>query len=191
MRETKMNDELRVFDGAVAIVTGGASGIGEQFAASLASRGARVTIADLDEELGARVAERLRSEGGDVHARAVDVSDHRAVKDLVQAVVGEHGRIDYMLNLAGILYAGEALDHTIEEWNRVLDVNIRGVVNGVESVYPIMVDQGFGHIVNMSSTAGFVPFYNVPYTASRFAVVGMTLALRDVGFLDGVRVNLL
>jgi NAD(P)-dependent dehydrogenase (short-subunit alcohol dehydrogenase family) len=184
-------DGLRIYDGAVAIVTGGASGMGECFAVELAARGASVVIADLDGELAAKVATGIREGGGDATHVKLDVSDHVAVKTLVEDTVTRHGRLDFMFNLVGIIYSGSALDHSIEDWYRVLDVGIRGVVNGVDAAYPVMVEQGFGHIVNMSSIEGLVPFYNVPYSATRFAVVGLSLTLRAEASLHGVRVTLL
>lgn len=166
-----MNDSpnagIRVYDGAVAIVTGGASGIGRAFASELAANGAEVVIADLDSELGAITATEIRERGGKATFVVLDVSDHAAMRALVTETVVRHGRLDFIFNTVGIIFSGTALDHGIDDWNRVLDVNIRGVVNGIEAAYPIMVEQGFGHIVNMSSVAGLVPFYNVPYTASR------------------------
>ncbi|MFM7184137.1 MAG: SDR family NAD(P)-dependent oxidoreductase [Planctomycetota bacterium] len=182
---------LRVYDGAVAIVTGGASGIGEALAVELAARRASVIVADRDGEGAAAVAGTIQARGGDATAARVDVSDHAAVKELVRQTVTRHGRLDFMFNLVGIIYTGTALDHSIDDWNRILDVNVRGVANGVEVAYPIMTAQGFGHIVNMSSTAGLVHFYNVPYTASRFAVVGLSLTLRGEASMHGVRVTLL
>lgn len=182
---------LRTFHGAVAIITGGASGIGEAFALELASRGAIVVIADLDGGLAAQVAGTIREKGGDATHTLIDVSDYAAMSELVTETFCRHGRLDFMFNLVGIIYSGTALDYSIEDWSRVLDVNIRGVVNGVQAAYPVMVEQGFGHVVNMSSMAGLVPFYNVPYTASRFAVVGLTLSLRQEASMLGVRVTLL
>ena len=182
---------LRIYDGAVAIVTGGASGIGEALAAELAARQASVVVADLDEERAAQVVGRIQARGGAATRALLDVSDHAAVKALVRETVARHGRLDFMFNLVGVVYTGTALDHSIDDWNRILDVNVRGVVNGVEVAYPIMAEQGFGHIVNMSSVAGLVPFYNPPYPASRFAVVGLSLTLRGEASMKGVRVTLL
>ena len=182
---------LRIYEGAVAIVTGGASGIGEALAVELAARRASVVVADLDGERAAQVVARIQARGGEATHALLDVSDHAAVQALVRETVARHGRLDFMFNLVGIIYTGTALDHSIDDWNRVLDVNLRGVVNGVEVAYPIMVERGFGHIVNMSSMAGLVPFYNVPYTASRYAVVGLSLTLRGEASMNGLRVTLL
>jgi NAD(P)-dependent dehydrogenase (short-subunit alcohol dehydrogenase family) len=182
---------LRIYDGAVAIVTGGASGIGEALAVGLAARRASVIVADLDGERAAKVVGMIQARGGDATHALLDVSDYAAVKALVRETVARRGRLDFMFNLVGIIYTGTALDHSIDDWNRILDVNVRGVANGVEVAYPIMAGQGFGHIVNMSSAAGLVPFYNVPYTASRFAVVGLSLTLRGEASMNGVRVTLL
>lgn len=175
----------------VAVVTGGASGIGYALAGALVARGDIVTIADLDRAGAVQAAERLGSRHGvHVNGAGVDVCDATAVASLVESVRDRHGRIDLMFNNAGIAVNGSAEEHTLEHWNRAVDVNLRGVVHGVHAAYPIMLEQGFGHIVNTASLAGLVPSPNKPaYTATKSAVVGLSLALRTEAASRGVRVS--
>ncbi|MFC4061275.1 SDR family NAD(P)-dependent oxidoreductase [Planomonospora corallina] len=166
-------------------MTGGASGIGRAVCRELSRRGAYVVAADVD---GAG-AERTAKEFGCASAE-LDVTDARAVRDLVTRVRGEHGRLDFMFNNAGIAVGGTTDELTLEHWDRTIDVNLRGVVHGVHAAYPVMVEQGFGHIVNTASLAGLTPApLMLPYTATKHAVVGLSLALRAEARAHGVRVS--
>jgi len=148
---------LRTFAGAVAIVTGGASGIGRALGEALARRGAWVVLADLQVDQATEIAIRIREGGGRANAEALDVTDFLATNRLIQNKFQSAGRLDYVFNVAGIGIVGEARYYELEDWYRVLDVNLRGVVHGVQAAYPIMLRQGFGHIVNMASGAGLWP----------------------------------
>ncbi|MEV0967900.1 SDR family oxidoreductase [Microtetraspora glauca] len=166
-----------------AVITGGASGIGRAVARALVARGLHVTIADI------RHAEKAAGDLGCAHA-TLDVTDASAVRDLLGAVRDEHGRLDYVFNNAGIAIGGYADELTLDHWNAAIDVNLRGVVHGVHAAYPIMVRQGFGHIVNTASLAGLTPApMMAPYTATKHAVVGLSLALRAEAAAKGVRVS--
>nr|BFE81638.1 hypothetical protein GCM10020093_042390 [Planobispora longispora] len=135
-----------------AIVTGGASGIGRAVCRELSRRGMHVVAADIDEA----GAERTAKEFGCASA-GLDVTDARAVRDLVRRVKDERGRLDFMFNNAGIAVGGTTDELTLDHWNRTIDVNLRGVVHGVHAAYPIMLEQGRGHIVNTASLAGLTP----------------------------------
>lgn len=187
-----MSDGLRVFDGAVAIVSGGASGIGRALATALARRGAHVVLADLQTDLAEEVAAGILSAGGKASVAQLDVTDYAATNTLVQQTVQEHGRLDYIFNNAGIGIGGVVQLYEIEDWYRVLDVNLRGVVNGVQAAYKVMCDQGFGHIVNTASMAGLIPSPSiVSYGTSKHAVVGLSTSLRVEAEAHGVRVSAL
>jgi NAD(P)-dependent dehydrogenase (short-subunit alcohol dehydrogenase family) len=188
----KMNESLRTFKGAVAIVTGGASGIGRAMGEALARRGARVVLADLQVELAREVAARIRENGGQATAEELDVADSTATKRLVEDTFRREQRLDYIFNNAGIGIIGEARLYQLEDWNRVLDINLRGVIHGVQATYPIMLRQGFGHIVNTASLAGLFPYpLVVGYCATKHAVVGLSTALRIEAAPAGVRVSVL
>jgi NAD(P)-dependent dehydrogenase (short-subunit alcohol dehydrogenase family) len=171
----------------IAIVTGGASGIGRAIATALVARGDRVTVADLDKEGADKVAERL---GKNATSAALDVTDAEAVGALYRSVKEEHGRLDLVFNNAGIAVGGMTEELTLDHWNKTIDVNLRGVVHGVHAAYPIMLGQGHGHIVNTASLAGLTPApMMLPYTATKHAVVGLSLGLRAEGAGRGVKVS--
>jgi NAD(P)-dependent dehydrogenase (short-subunit alcohol dehydrogenase family) len=176
-----------------AIVTGGASGIGRAIAAELVARGADVVIADVNAE-AARLAAKQLTETlpGTATAAELDVRDAGAVRATYRETADRHGRLDLVFNNAGIAVGGLAEEFTLEHWDRTIDVNLRGVVHGVQAAYPIMLEQGGGHIVNTASLAGLVlPAIMGPYTATKYAVVGLSMALRAEGASRGVRVSAL
>jgi NAD(P)-dependent dehydrogenase (short-subunit alcohol dehydrogenase family) len=173
----------------IAIVTGGASGIGRAIATALVARGDIVTVADLDKTGADNVAEKLSAHGTAVSA-ALDVTDAEAVAALYRSVKEEHGRLDLVFNNAGIAVGGMTEELTLDHWNKTIDVNLRGVVHGVHAAYPIMLGQGHGHIVNTASLAGLTPApMMLPYTATKHAVVGLSLGLRAEGAGRGVKVS--
>lgn len=178
------------FHDKVAIVTGGASGIGRAVCLALGARRASVTVADRDEPGAEAVAAAIRAGGGVARAARLDVSDAAAVQALVDETAAREGRLDLMFNNAGIAIFGEERSVSLEDWRRVLDVNLFGVLHGVRAAYPLMVRQGSGHIVNTASLAGLFPYGGqISYTTSKFAVVGLSHALRAEGAGLGVRVS--
>lgn len=171
------------FYGKTAIVTGGASGIGKSLTRLLVAQGARVLIADISGVQSA--AQELGCEG-----TALDVTDQVAVKRCVEDFAKSQGGLDYIFNNAGILVAGDAKDMSYDDWNNVININLKGVIHGVFAAYPIMIQQGYGHIVNTGSLAGLLPSPTaVPYCASKFAVVGLTQSLRAEARRYGVKVS--
>ena len=160
----------------IAIVTGGGSGIGEALSRALVARGDKVVVADIDGAAAERVASSL---GALASAAKVDVRDADAVKALVDDTVNEHGRLDLIFNNAGIGVGGDTLELTNAHWDRIIDINLRGVVYGVQAAYPVMARQKSGHIINTASVAGLTaPAFMAPYVATKHAVVGLSLALR-------------
>ncbi len=186
------NNSLRTFNGAVAIVTGGASGIGRALGEALARKGAEVVLADRQVELAEEVAAGIRAAGGKATAAELDVTDFDAVDRLVQETWGTRGRLDYFFNNAGIGIGGEVLDYQVDDWHQVFAVNITGVAHGVQAAYPVMARQGFGHIVNTASMAGLMPTPQlISYGAAKHAVVGLSTSLRVEAADAGVRVSVL
>lgn len=186
------NKMIRIFDGATAIVTGGASGIGRALAEELARRGCEVVLADLQIELAEEVASGIRISGGKATAVEVDVTNFPAVDQLVQETVKRTGRLDYLFNNAGISIIGSLHRYTIEDWNQIINTNLCGEVNGVQAAYKIMAGQGFGHIVNTSSMTGLVPSpATIAYAATKYALVGLSVSLRSQAEGIGVRVSVL
>jgi len=183
---------IRVFAGATAVVTGAASGIGRALAEALAARGSDVVLADLQIALAEEAAAGIRAAGGKAEALELDVVDCAAVESVLRATVERTGRLDFMFNNAGIGVGGPVARHTIEDWRRVLDVNLRGVVNGVQASYRIMLEQGFGHIVNTASMAGLGATPGaVSYATAKHAVVGLSKSLRAEAAAEGIRVSVL
>jgi NAD(P)-dependent dehydrogenase (short-subunit alcohol dehydrogenase family) len=174
-----------------SIVTGAASGIGHALAAALVERGHHVVLADVDDGVHA-VADTLAATGpGSARSVVVDVADADAVDDLVRGSHRDHGRLDQLFNNAGIGPFGEPEELTLAHWNRTIDVNLRGVIHGCHAAYPLMKDQGFGHIINTASLAGLVGGLATaaPYAATKYGVVGLSLALHVAGADHGVGVH--
>ena len=181
---------MQRFENAVAIVTGGGMGLGEALCEELARRGATVVVADVDSDAARQVAGRLEQSGRPALAVRIDVADEAEVAQLIESTVAEYGRVDYMINNAGIAIGGDSRDLSIQQWRRVLDVDLLGVVNGTVHAYRVMARQGHGHIVNISSLSGLVPQPgNVPYCTSKHGIVGLSLSLRAEGADLGVKVS--
>jgi NAD(P)-dependent dehydrogenase (short-subunit alcohol dehydrogenase family) len=176
---------------SIAIVTGGASGIGRAIAAALAKRGDTVIVADRNITGAEEVAETLnRTLAGKVFAAELDVTDPAAVTELYESVARDHGSLDLAFQNAGIAVAGLAEELTLDHWNRAIDINLRGVIYGVDAAYRIMIKQRSGHIVNTASLAGLVPMpIGIPYTATKHAVVGLSLGLRAEAAGNNVKVS--
>ncbi|OGP82992.1 MAG: short-chain dehydrogenase [Deltaproteobacteria bacterium RBG_16_54_11] len=184
------NKTIRIFDGATAIITGGASGIGRALAEELAKRGCEVMVVDLQIALAQEVAAKIRASGGKAKAAKVDVTDFPAMRKLVKETVKRFGRLDYIFNNAGIVIGGGVNLYGIADWHKVIDVNLCGVINGIQAAYRIMLEQGFGHIVNTASMAGFMPGPgNTVYTMTKHGVVGLSTSLRGEAAQMGVRVS--
>ncbi|HVB94114.1 MAG TPA: SDR family oxidoreductase [Acidimicrobiales bacterium] len=184
--------QRRHFEGKVAIVTGAASGIGKAMATELVDRGATVVVSDIAGEGSAAVAESLARRAGATRAVAatLDVTDAVAVDDLVGRTAAEHGGLDLLFNNAGIGIGGEVSQLSAAHWQRVIDVNLWSVINGVNAAYPRMIAQGRGHIVNTASLSGLLPSpMLVPYSTTKHAVVGLSVGLRMEAAAHGVKVS--
>ena len=170
------------FAGKHALVTGAGSGIGAALCRALAAAGAEVMCTDID---GAAAERTAQSIGG--RWAALDVTDAAAVQAAVDGVVDRAGRLDLLFNNAGIVWGGDTELLTLDQWNAIIDVNIRGVVHGVAAAYPLMVRQGHGHIVNTASMAGLAAAGQLTsYVMTKHAVVGLSLALRSEAAAHGV-----
>jgi len=173
--------------GSVAIVTGGASGIGRALGEELTRRGARVVLADRQADLARDVAARIGATGAEL-----DVRDPEAFRTLCNDVAQTHGRLDFLFNNAGIACGGELDRYELRDYDDVYDVNLRGVSYGIRAAYPIMMRQRFGHIVNTASVAGLIVSPgNGSYAATKHAVVALTKCLRMEGKRYGVRASVL
>jgi NAD(P)-dependent dehydrogenase (short-subunit alcohol dehydrogenase family) len=180
------------YSGKVAVITGGASGIGAALGKELARAGAQVVLADRQVELAERVASSIRASGGRAAGVELDVRSLPAMTTVVDETIRRLGAIDYFFNNAGIGVGGEMDGYEPRDWDDVFDVNLRGVAYGIQAVYPRMIAQGSGHIVNTASMAGLVAAPgDGSYTATKHAVVGLSKALRIEAKRHGVRVSVL
>ncbi len=182
---------MKDFNGKVVVVTGAASGIGREIALAFARRGARLAVADIDEDRLPGVKEEIAAMGNQVNSWVVDVSQADAVKDFCDDVYREMGRADVLCNNAGIGMGGKFEDTTLEDWEWIVGVNLWGVIHGCHYFYPRMIEQGGGgHIVNTASGAGLAPLpILVPYCCTKYAVVGFSETLRAEAALHGIGVS--
>ena len=174
------NLSLQTPIGKVVIITGASGGLGEATARHLAARGAKLVLAARrTDKLQALVAE-LQANGAEAMAHATDVTDAAQVQALADATLQRFGRIDVLVNNAGIMPLAPLAKLKIDEWSRMIDVNIKGVLHGIAAVLPTMTAQADGHIINIASVAGlklFTPIGTV-YSATKFAVRALTEGLR-------------
>jgi NAD(P)-dependent dehydrogenase (short-subunit alcohol dehydrogenase family) len=181
---------MQRFENAVAIVTGGGMGLGQALCEELGRRGSKVVVADIDGDAAAEVAGRLEQSGASALAARVDVANEAEVAQLIESAVAKYGRIDYMINNAGIAIGGDSRDLSMKQWLKVLDVDLLGVLYGTVHAYRVMACQGHGHIVNISSLSGLVPQPgNTAYCTSKHGIVGLSLSLRAEGADLGVKVS--
>lgn len=179
------------FDGRTALVTGGGSGIGDACARLFARSGANVMIADFDGAAGEQVAETIRRDGGAAASVRADVASPEDAEMMVAATIEKFGGLDVAVNNAGIGGAqGNVGEYAVDEWKRVIDVNLNGVFYGMRHQIPRLVESGGGAIVNMASILGSVGFAGSPaYVAAKHGVVGLTKAAAIEYAAQGVRVN--
>jgi NAD(P)-dependent dehydrogenase (short-subunit alcohol dehydrogenase family) len=177
-------------DGRVAVITGAGSGIGRSTARLLARHGARVHAADLRADAAEAVAGEIEAGGGSAVAHALDVSDPAAVEALAAQIFETEGGVDILHNNAGIGHGGNIEATTVEDWRRVIEVNLLGVAYGVQAFIPRMLRQGRpATVVNTASQAGLFPAANLaPYCASKYGVVGLSEALNAELAHRGIRV---
>jgi NAD(P)-dependent dehydrogenase (short-subunit alcohol dehydrogenase family) len=180
-----------MLDSKVALVTGAASGIGRAIALSYAQAGARVLVSDMDAAGGEATVAQLRAAGGQAIFVRSDVSRPEDCRELVERSVREWGRLDIACNNAGV--GGDlapTADYPVEEWQRVIAINLSGVFYGMKYQIPAMLKAGGGSIVNVASILGAVAMAGAPaYTAAKHGVVGLTQAAALEYSAQGVRVN--
>ena len=175
--------------GNVAVITGGASGIGLALAERFIAEGMRVVLADIDAPKLRDVEARLSEAGADVATMICDTTAEAAVNELAEFTLESFGAAHVLCNNAGILGVGDAWRDPIELWERVLGVNLYGVIHGIRAFLPIMEQQGVGHIVNTASMAGLTAAGQITsYVMTKHAIVGMSLALRSEAAAHGVGV---
>ncbi|WP_432857220.1 SDR family NAD(P)-dependent oxidoreductase [Amycolatopsis sp. CA-161197] len=171
---------MKEFTDKVAVITGAGSGIGRALALGLGLRGARLALSDVDTEGLEGTIEAAKAQGADVRGYSLDVSDRAAVLAHADEVASAFGRVNVVVNNAGVALGATVEDMTFEDYDWLMGINLGGVVNGTKAFLPHLIGSGDGHLVNISSVFGFV---GVPtqsaYNAAKFAVRGFTEALRE------------
>ena len=179
----------RGFAGQVAVVTGAGSGIGRACAERLAKRGTAIAVLDSNTDAGAQSATQITLAGGNALAVAVDVSDELAVGRAVARVCDTLGQPTILVNAAGIIVRKGLLDSTVQEWRRVLEVNLTGYFILLKAVIPAMRVAGGGSIVQIASIAGHIGYGFSSYTAAKGGVLALTKQLAGELAQDGIRIN--
>jgi len=164
---------------AVAVITGGGSGIGRGAALALASRGACVVVSDLSGERALAIATEIEEAGGRAVATVADVTDETALASLRDTALKEFGRVDVVMNNVGVMAMGPPEALPDEAWLRTIDVNLLGIARANRVFLPLLLDQGRGHVVNTASASGLLAygFDRLPYVATKHAIVGVSEAL--------------
>jgi NAD(P)-dependent dehydrogenase (short-subunit alcohol dehydrogenase family) len=190
-RPRKRHANQSALNGKVAVVTGGGSGIGRATALLLAKHGARVHVADLRGDTARETARAIEAANGSAMAHTLDVADPDAVEALAETVFAAEGHVDILHNNAGVGHAGNIEAITVEDWQRVIGVNLLGVAYGVQAFIPRMLRQGRpASVVNTASQAGLMPSAKMaPYCASKYGVVGLSEALNAELSKRGIHVS--
>jgi dihydroanticapsin dehydrogenase len=179
-------------EGKVALITGGAGAIGQATARRFASEGATVVVADREASRAEDVAAALRDTGADAMGIAVDVTSESSVQALVDRATDAYSRIDILFTCAGILVSGTVIETSLADWQRTLDVNLTGPFLASKHVLPVMIANGGGSIVHMSSTAGLVGETSIAaYCASKGGVLMLARQMALDYARQGVRVNVI
>jgi len=181
---------MNTFDGRVAAITGAGSGIGRALAEALASRGAHLALADIDEDGLAETVARCEGRGVKITSVTLDVADRDAVYAWADQVVEEHGRVNLIFNNAGVALGATVASMSDADFEWLMDINFWGVVHGTRAFLPHLTSSGEGHVVNLSSVFGLVSIPSQSaYNAAKFAVRGFTDALRIELEIEGSPVS--
>jgi NAD(P)-dependent dehydrogenase (short-subunit alcohol dehydrogenase family) len=174
----------------IVLITGATSGIGRALGESLCGAGAHVVFSGRRAQLAGDIAAAVQRDGGRAEALRLDVTDAAAVEQAVEDICRRHGRLDLLFNNAGMGIAGEVADLQLEHWQKVIDVDLLGVLHAMLPAYRAMIGQGHGQIVNVASLAGLIGYpTNTPYAAVKSALVTMSQCLRIEAEAYGVKVN--
>ncbi len=176
------------FEGKVAIITGGGSGLGQRIAMDLASEGASVAIPDINFEAAELTAKMIIADGGKALAMKTDVSQGQEVFSMIDLVVQQLGGLDILINNAGVVMRTPLLDLKEEDWDKELAVDLKGVYLCIKQAVPKMIENGGGKIVNISSVAGMLGFLAPAYTAAKGGLISLTKVL--VGELSPLKINI-
>jgi len=171
-------------EGKVVVITGASSGLGEATARHLAARGATIVLAARREDRLNAIAEEIRAAGGKVAVVQTDVTKQEDVRKLIESAVRAFGKIDVLVNNAGLMSIAPLSETKVDEWDRMIDINVKGVLYGIAAALPVFQQQGSGHFINIASVAGLKVFSpgGTVYSGTKFAVRAISEGLRhEVG----------
>ncbi len=190
MQRLHNTSNMKKLKNKIAIITGGADGIGKATAIRFALEGAIAVIWDLNEDKGILLTEEIRSDGGEADFYKVNTADYQQVENAAAAVVEKYGQVDILINNAGITRDASLKKMTVEQWHQVIDVNLNGVFYCTKAVSPYMMDKGYGRIISTSSVVAlYGNFGQTNYVATKAGVIGMTKTwARELG-RKGITVN--
>lgn len=176
----------------VVIITGASSGIGEATAKELASKGAQLVLAARREDRLKKLQEEIQKNGGQAIYKVTDVASHEQMEELAEYALTEFGKIDVMVNNAGVMPLSPVYQKKINEWDSMIDINIKGVLYGIAAVLPSMRERKEGHIINVSSIAGHLVFHaSAVYSGTKFAVRAITEGLRKEEAPNNIRTTII
>ena len=180
---------MRGLEDSVAVVTGGASGIGRASAKRLAAEGATVVVTDVDEKGGKETVTAIENNKGSADFHSLDVRDYEQFETLLEATIDRYGSLDVVFNNAGIGEDARSQDTTPEHRDELIDVNLKGVWNGCHAARPLLASDGGGSIINTSSMAGWMPAPISTYAMTKAAVLHFTRSIAHELGHDEIRVN--
>ncbi|MFA0998717.1 MULTISPECIES: SDR family oxidoreductase [Pseudomonas syringae group] len=177
----------------VTIITGASSGIGAATALRLAGKGSKIVLAARNEEKLQKLVSQIKDAGGEASYHITDVSDRSSLEDLVKFAVSKYGKVDSLVNNAGLMLFSDWKDVAVDDWDQMINTNIRGYLHAIAAALPGMIAQGHGKILNMSSVAGLhVGGSSGVYSATKFFIRGITESLRkEVGVEHGIQVSMI
>ena len=176
-------------EGQIAIITGGARGIGKGICEVFCKAGATVALWDVLDE-GNHTADQIKKEGGSIFFQKVDITNKPSVEEAVSKIISDHGKIDILINNAGVIRDRSFIKMTEEEWNTVININLTGMFIVTKVVFPIMKEAGYGRIISASSINAFQgAFGQANYSATKAGISGFTRALCKEGGKYGITVN--
>ena len=176
-------------EGQIAIITGGARGIGKGICEVFCKAGATVALWDVLDE-GNHTADQIKKEGGSIFFQKVDITNKPSVEEAVSKIISDHGKIDILINNAGVIRDRSFIKMTEEEWNTVININLTGMFIVTKAVFPIMKEAGYGRIISASSINAFQgAFGQANYSATKAGISGFTRALCKEGGKYGITVN--
>ncbi|MRT24455.1 SDR family NAD(P)-dependent oxidoreductase [Enterobacteriaceae bacterium RIT697] len=177
----------------VTVITGASSGIGAATARRLAQSGTRIILTARSKDKLKNISDEINAKGGNAEYRVTDVTDAEDVRQIISSIKEKYGRIDHLINNAGLMLFSDWADTALDDWKKMIDTNIHGYLNAIAATLPVFLEQQRGHILNMSSVAGLhTGASSGVYSATKFFIRGVTESLRkEVGVNNGIQVSMI